>query len=90
MAADPEHERHVMSQTSSAPRRIPVLMRWLPPAAIPLSPIHGNPCGRPPVIRFNPALEASSTLSPAAARSHPARLAQCRASIECAANLKSP
>ena len=80
-----------MSQIACQRRRLPVPVALAPRRRrSPLDPIQGNPMRPAPSRTLNPALDASSTLSHAEACSHPGRVAQCRASIECAANLKSP
>ncbi len=80
-----------MSQASSAPRRIPVVVRWLPAGGGPARPVSAQSMRPAPVDTVQPPRrDASPTLSRPAARKLAGRVARRRTSIECAANLKSP
>ena len=80
-----------MSQTSSAPRRIPVLVRWLPAGGGPAQPNSRQSMRPAPVDALQNQL--GTLLSPS--RPPPREgmqvaSPQCRAPIECGPNLKSP
>ena len=90
MAADSNRERHIMSQICER-RRVPTRCAGSTLATISLNPIHGNQCAQRLLIPVkNPARDASPTLSPTTACSHPGRAAPVSRIHQGAANLKSP
>ncbi len=54
MAPDAGQARHIMSQASSAPRRIPVVVRWLPAGGGPARPVSGQSMQPAPVDTVQP------------------------------------
>ena len=90
MATDPNRERHVMSQIARERRRLPVPLRWLRARGDPSQPDSGQSARQAPVdtLQIQPGrfFHSFARRRVHASRSRP----QCLASIECAANLKSP
>ncbi len=91
VAADAEQVRHVMSRTSSARRRFPVPLRWLHAGGDLSQPDSWQSMRPAPVdtLQTQPGTLLPLSRPPPRAGMQVAS-PQCRASIECAANLKSP
>ena len=80
-----------MSQTSFRARRIPVLVRWLHAGGDPSRPNSRQSMRPAPVDTLQTPLGTLLPLSrPPPRAGIQVASPQCRASIECAANLKSP
>ena len=91
LAADTEHNRHVMSQTSSERRRFPVPLRWLHAGGDLSRPNSRQSIHPAPVDTLQAPAETPFSLSrPPLRASIQVASPQCRAHSELGANIKSP
>src|SRR5208337_2829421 len=91
VAAEPKHDRHIMSQTSSQRRRFPVPLRWLHAGGDLSLSASRPPMHTRPLIRSSARRDALLTLSPApCVQACGSRRPSVAPPSELGANLKSP